>query len=52
MAALSVALPTREKQSLLEASTLAERLTRLAGALDFHLALLDSHAAGGPETLH
>ena len=50
--AQSLALPTREKQSLLEASTLAERLTRLAGALDFHLALLDHRAAGGPETLH
>jgi Lon protease-like protein len=50
--AQSLALPTREKQSLLEASTLAERLTRLAGALDFHLALLDHRAARGPETLH
>jgi hypothetical protein len=50
--AQSLALPTREKQSLLEAATLAERLERLAGALDFHLALLDRRATGGPETLH
>jgi Lon protease-like protein len=50
--AQSLALPTREKQSLLEAATLAERLERLASALDFHLALLDRRAAGGPETLH
>jgi hypothetical protein len=50
--AQSLALPTREKQSLLEAATLAERLERLAGALDFHLALLDRSAGGGPETLH
>lgn len=50
--AQSVLLPTREKQALLEAQTLAERLERLAAALDFHLALLDRGAAGGPETLH
>jgi len=50
--AQSLALPTREKQSLLEAATLAERLARLAGALDFHLALLHHRAGGGPETLH
>jgi Lon protease-like protein len=50
--AQSLALPTREKQSLLEAATLAERLERLADALDFHLVWLDRRAAGGPETLH
>jgi Lon protease-like protein len=50
--AQSLALPTREKQSLLEAATLAERLERLAAALDFHLALLERRAGGGPETLH
>jgi len=50
--AQSLALPTREKQSLLEAATLAERLEQLAGALDFQLALLDRRSAGGPETLH
>jgi len=48
----AVALPTREKQSLLEAATLAERLERLAGALDFHLAVLAGHSARGPETVH
>jgi Lon protease-like protein len=50
--AQSVGLPTREKQALLEADSLAERLERLAGALDFHLALLEHAAAGGPETVH
>lgn len=50
--AQSVRLPTREKQSLLEAETLAERLERLAAALEFHLALLERSAARGPETLH
>ena len=50
--AQSLGLPTREKQSLLEAPTIAERLERLVGALDFHLALLDLRAAAGPETLH
>ena len=50
--AQSVHLPTREKQSLLEAPTLAERLERLAGTLDFHLTLLDRNQPEGPETLH
>jgi Lon protease-like protein len=50
--AQSVGLPTREKQALLEADTLAERLERLAGALDFHLALLERAPAAGPETVH
>ena len=50
--AQSVGLPTREKQALLEADTLAERLERLASALDVHLALLDRAPAGGPETVH
>jgi Lon protease-like protein len=50
--AQSVSLPTREKQALLEADTLAERLERLGSALDFHLALLERAAAGGPETVH
>jgi len=50
--AQSVGLPTREKQALLEADTLAERLERLASALDFHLALLERAPAGGPETVH
>ena len=50
--AQSVGLPTREKQALLEADTLAERLERLASALDFHLALLERTTAAGPETVH
>jgi hypothetical protein len=50
--AQSTSLPTREKQALLEAGSLAERLERLAGALDFHLALLGAAPAGGSETLH
>lgn len=50
--AQAVALPTREKQSLLEAATLAERLERLAVALDFHLAVLARNSAEGPETVH
>jgi Lon protease-like protein len=50
--AQSVGLPTREKQALLEADTLAERLESLAGALDFHLALLERTPAEGPETVH
>ncbi len=48
----AVALPTREKQALLEAPTLAARLEQLAGALDFHLALLERAPAAGPETVH
>ena len=50
--AQSVALPTREKQALLEAPTVAARLEQLAGALDFHLALLARAPADGPETVH
>jgi Lon protease-like protein len=50
--AQSVGLPTREKQALLEADTLAERLESLAGALDFQLALLERTPAEGPETVH
>jgi len=48
----SVALPTREKQALLEAPSVAERLERFASALDFHLALAESAPAAGPETVH
>src|SRR5262249_8756485 len=50
--AQSVALPTREKQALLEAPSVAERLAQLAGALDFHLALLGRAPTDGPETVH
>jgi hypothetical protein len=48
----SVALPAREKQGLLEAASTAERLERLASALDFHAAWQAGAAAGGSETLH
>jgi Lon protease-like protein len=50
--AQAVALPTREKQALLEADTIQARLERLAGALDFHLALLGRTLADEPETVH
>jgi Lon protease-like protein len=48
----SVNLPTREKQSLLEAATSEERLERLASTLDFQLAWLGRPDAEGSETLH
>ena len=48
----SVNLPTREKQSLLEAPSVAERLERLATTLDFHLAWLARPDAEGSETVH
>jgi Lon protease-like protein len=48
----SVNLPTPEKQSLLEASSIAERLERLAASLDFHLAWLGRRDDEGPETIH
>ena len=48
----SVRLPTREKQGLIEAPTIAERLERLASALDFHLALLAQPGADASETVH
>ena len=48
----SVNLPTPEKQSLLEADTLTERLERLVGALDFHLAGLAQVPVGGSERGH
>jgi uncharacterized protein len=50
--AQAVALPTPEKQALLEAESVEARLERLAGALDFHLALLGRALADGPETVH
>jgi Lon protease-like protein len=48
----SVNVPTREKQSLLEAASCEERLERLASVLDFHLAWAVRPDAEGPETLH
>jgi len=48
----SVNLPTREKQGLLEAPSIAERLEGLAATLDFHLAWLGRPDAEGPESVH
>jgi Lon protease-like protein len=51
----SVNLPVLEKQSLLEAATVSERLERLVGALDFHLSWLvqaPDGAGGGSERVH
>lgn len=48
----SVNLPTPEKQSLLEAATLSERLERLVGALDFQLAWLTHAPDGGSGRVH
>jgi Lon protease-like protein len=48
----SVTLPTPEKQSLLEADTVTERLERLVGALDFQLAWRSQAGDGGSERLH
>jgi Lon protease-like protein len=50
--AQSVALPTREKQALLEAPSVAARLQQLAAALDFHVALQERGPGGGAETVH
>jgi hypothetical protein len=50
--AQSVQLPTPEKQALLEAHSVAERIEQLANALDFQLALGAHAAADGAETLH
>jgi Lon protease-like protein len=49
---LALGLPTEEKQGLLEAASLTERLTRLEGLLAFHLAGLDSSDPGGTSTVH
>lgn len=48
----SVNLVAREKQSLLEAPSISERLERLAATLDFHLAWLGRPDAEGSETVH
>ena len=45
-------LPTEEKQGLLEAASLTERLTQLEGLLAFHLAGFDSSDPGGASTVH
>ena len=48
----SVNLPAPEKQSLLEATTLSERLERLVSALDFHLTWLEQTGGSGSERVH
>jgi Lon protease-like protein len=48
----ALGFPPEEKQGLLEAASLTERLTRLEGLLAFHLAGLDSYRPGGATTVH
>jgi len=50
----TLALPVAEKQSLLDADSIDERLARLEGALAFHLAMAEQGASRQPgsETLH
>lgn len=49
----ALGLPAEEKQGLLEADGILERLERLEDALAFHLAAADDDAVGGgPRTLH
>ena len=49
----ALGLPAEEKQGLLEADGILERLERLEDALAFHLAAADDDAVGGgPHTLH
>ncbi len=50
--AYGVALPPQEKQGLLEADTLEERLRRLEGVLSFHLAARAQAAPDSSETIH
>ena len=48
----SIALPPQEKQSLLEADTVEERMRRLEGTLDFQVAARSQGARGSSETVH
>ena len=48
----SIALPLQEKQSLLAADTIEDRLRQLDDALSFHLAARSHAAPGGSETVH
>lgn len=48
----ALGLPPAEKQGLLEAASLTERLTQLEGLLAFHLAGLDSFDPRGASTVH
>ena len=48
----ALGLAPAEKQGLLEANGVAERIERLENLLEFHLALLRSPGPDGPQTLH
>ena len=48
----AIRLPPEEKQGLLGAASLTERLDQLEGLLAFHLACLDSSDPGGASTVH
>jgi Lon protease-like protein len=48
----ALGLPPEEKQGLLEAASLTERLTQLEGLLAFYLASVDSSHPGGASTVH
>jgi len=49
----AIGFPTPEKQGLLEAGDVAERLARLEGLLAFHLASMSGpHQPGGRDTVH
>ena len=48
----TLGLPPEEKQGLLEAASLTERLTQLEGLLAFLLASLDSSGPRGASTVH
>lgn len=48
----ALGLPAEEKQCLLEADGIVERLERLENALAFHLAVSDEPVGGGSRTVH
>jgi hypothetical protein len=50
----ALTLETAEKQALLDANSIDERLHRLEGALGFHLAMMERGASGDidPESVH
>ena len=48
----ALGLPPEEKQGLLEAASLTERLTQLEGLLAFHLVSLNRSDPGGASTVH
>jgi Lon protease-like protein len=48
----ALGFPPEEKQGLLEAASLTERLTQLEGLLAFHLAGLGRSDRGGASTIH